>query len=288
MSAEPVLRDPGDRLAPGTRARSYLEARRALDDPATNRLALGMADALEFWRWYASMIRPEAAIRIVPAAEEPPPFPEPNGQVCLWFSGGAESTFTLRKIEHLQPTLLCYEDFASVLDPYRGRGQVHLLLASVSAGLGYSVAYLGVERNDLLIGRNPATWPFVERSAQFIEEWNRHHPGHRLRTCCGSLHKEEIVAALLRWEQPFSSCDRRSGGWCRDCFKCFEAYYSARAMGLDIGYRLTRRVFEQIHDREYVPYVASGFRTNPFNALQYFVRLQISYGLVFDPDADCE
>ena len=284
-------------LEPGTRTRTYLEARRALLQEEGKEKIVELAfdddDAAAFWTWYASMLCPASGqganvVRVTHSRPPVPAFPDPGGGVALWFSGGAESTYTLKRIEHLRPTLLRYEDLETLLAPYRGGGQVHLVLAAVSAGMGFSVAYLGVERNDLLLGADPRTWRYVERTPLFIQRWNRFHPQHRLRTCCGELEKEQIVAALLRGGIVFSSCDRQPSGWCRNCFKCFEAYYSAKAVGLDIGFRLSTEVFDQIHDREYLPYVASGFRLNPFNALQYFVRLQIVHGLTFDRDRDCE
>jgi len=270
----------------GTRGREYLIARRSLEDPASTQLRFPTGDVYGFWVWYASMLRGDS-LSVCRTDEPLDEFPEPNGRVCLWYSGGAESTYTLQKIRHLRPAILRYEDYANYLRPYRGRGQVHLLLATVSASLGYSVAYLGIERNDLLLCNTSHARSYVERSSEFIRVWNQFHPRHRLRSCCTDLYKEQIVAELILSGTPFSSCDVLSSGWCRNCYKCFEAFYSAKAMGLSIGFRLQSDVYDRIYEGEYRSYVASAFRENPYNALQYFARLQILYGLQFERERDC-
>ncbi len=281
-------------LNAGTRTRDYLEARRALDEGRPVHLALGDLPGARFWTWYGGMVRPELSRRTSAAADPSgstaaaPQFPAPSGRVAVWYSSGAKSTYTLARVEHLRPTVLRYEDYEPFLAPYRGEGFLPLILAAASAGMGFSVAYLGVERNDLVVGAEPSTWRHVERTPAFIDQWNHFHPQHRLRSCCRDLEKEAVVAALLDEGRSFSSCHRRRSGWCRDCHGCLEAYYSAKATGRDIGFRLTRSVFDQVHTGEYRPYVASDFRRNPRNDLQYLVRLQIVHGLTFEPDRDCE
>jgi hypothetical protein len=109
-----------------------------------------------------------------------------------------------------------------------------------------------------------------------------------VRTVAGGLHKEEMITWLHERGIPIlGTCDRLTdGAWCGECYKCYEAFYSAKAVGIDLGIPLTRQAYELYH-AEYERFVASGFTDNFNNASQHYVRLQITYGPLFDPDADC-
>lgn len=272
----------------GTLAQCYLELRAQLHDPHCRVLRVPENANPEFWRWYAGMLRADCTTEVVPASDRIATFPPANGQVCLWYSGGVESTYTLDRIRDLDPVLLSYEDYSGSVDQFRLGGQVHLILAVLAAHMGFSTTYLGVERNDLFLSVSQKARSMVERVPLFIDRWNDFHADHVLRTACADFHKEELLVKVLdAGHSTFSSCDRIAGGWCTDCFKCYEAYYSAKAMGRDLGFKLSRRVYSEIHDGEYLEYLNSGFRVNRYNAQQYFVRLQILYGLEFDMAADC-
>jgi hypothetical protein len=188
----------------------------------------------------------------------------------------------------IEPTLLHIEDFAEFSGPDRRIGQIHFLCASIASSLGFGPIYLGMERADLLLGQNAFMRSYVERHPVFADWWSEYQPEHPLVTICGDLHKEQIIAWLHeRSITVTGTCDQLSGGrWCGDCYKCFEAFYSAKAVGIDLGIRLARRAFERYY-AEYRRYVDSGFSDNFNNAYHHYVRLQISYGLVFDPESDC-
>lgn len=267
---------------------------RLLFDLRTRQQAFGPGEVIEiadgseeFWIWYASIIRLERPFRMVRCAEAPP-YPAANGKRALWFSGGVESTYTLAHIRHLDPTLLHVEDFELFQSEHRKIGQIHFLCAAVASSLGYSQTYLGVERNDLLLCDDSFSRGYVERSNEFLQAWSRYQPEHSLLSVCNHLHKEEIIAWLQqKGLQITGTCDRYRGGrWCGDCYKCFEAFYTAKAVNIDLGIRLTRRAFTQYHG-EYRRYIDSEFRDNFNNAYQHYVRLQIMRHLKFEPDTDC-
>lgn len=275
------------------RTSRYLAAYRALEELSTTPLSFPEDGMYEFWAWYANNMRSGSSVQVHPSSERLDDFPEPNGAVCLWRSDRSASAYTFHTIAHLRPTLLLVEDYSDFLEPFYGKEQglesrqSNLVLACLSAGMGYSVTYLGVERDDLLIGVGRATHASIERSPEFITTWNRFHPRHRLRSCCAHLHKEQIIRKLLTTGVPFSNCDSFKSTWCGDCFGCFEAYYSAKAVGLDPGFRLTGRIYDQIYSQAYLDYLKSGFKNDPADVLHYFVRLQIVYKLEFDRSVDC-
>ena len=186
-----------------------------------------------FWEWYASTIRCGRPFELRPVSDVPP-YPEPARELAIWYSGGVESTYTLAQIRHLDPVLLRLEDFPVFLGEHRRIGQIHFLCAAVAASLGFRLTYLGVERQDLLLAHHPFARGYVERSPAFVEAWSAYQPAHRLATACGHLAKEEILRWLCERRIPITgTCDRPHGGrWCGDCYKCFEAYYTAKAVGL--------------------------------------------------------
>lgn len=241
----------------------------------------------DFWHWYASTIRLDRPFRLSPVPHVPP-YPPPARGTALWFSGGVESSYTLERLRDAAPTILRIEDFPVFFGEDRRIGQIHFLCAAVAAGLGFGATYLGVERNDLALARNATARQYLERTPAFLEGWSRYQPEHPLRSACSHLHKEEIIAWLRERAIPITgTCDRLRGGrWCGDCYKCFEAFYTAKAVGIDLGIPLTRRAFERFHG-EYRRYVESGFMDNFNNAYQHYVRLQITYHLKFDFDCDC-
>lgn len=272
----------------GVRASRYLAARRALGDPSTSGVAFPQDDMYAFWVWYVRALRSDRLVQVQPAPEPMDDFPEPNGGICLWYSERPEAVYTLQTIAHLRPTLLCFEDYADSLEPFSSESRPsNFVLACVAAGLAYSVTYLGVTRNDLPIAIAGATPASIEDSADFIRAWNQFHPRHRLRSCCAHLYKEEIIRELLTAGVPFSNCDTRTSAWCGDCFGCFEAYYCAKAVGFDPGFRLTSRIYDQIYNQAYLDYLKSEFKNDSMNVLHNFVRLQMIYKLAFDPSVDC-
>ncbi len=244
----------------------------------------------DFWQWYTDFMRFGRDYRFeLDAESELADYPEPDKPVALWYSGGAESTYTLAKIEHLQPDLLSIDDYPIFSGPHRRVGQIHFMCAVVGAQLGYQQIYLGVEKNDLHLIRKAHAHSFIERTPFFIENWNQYHPKNQLVSICSHLEKEDIIKELCEHNIPITgTCDNIKNGWCRRCFKCFEAFYSAKVHHIDLGFRLDHEAFEQFHDQEYQHYIASGFQENPYNIMQYFVRLQMHYGLKFERNRDCE
>jgi hypothetical protein len=241
-----------------------------------------------FWNWYAAMIRCGRPFRLA-LSDDVPPYPQPTRQQAIWFSGGVESTYTLEQIKHLNPDFLRIEDFPVFFGEHRRIGQIHFLCAALAASLGYATTFIGVERNDLLLAHNPFSRRYLERSPAFIEAWSNYQPKHKLVSVCSHLHKEEIINWLHeRRLKVTGTCDKYRGGrWCGDCYKCFEAFYSAKAVGVDLGIRLTRKAFDEYYS-EYSRFIESGFKDNFNNAYQHYVRLQIMYGLSFEPDVDCQ
>jgi hypothetical protein len=180
------------------------------------------------------------------------------------------------------------EDFPVFASEHRKIGQIHFLCAAVAASLGFRRTYLGVERQDLVLAHNEFARGYVERTPDFIAAWSAYQPEHELVTVCGHLAKEDILRWLCERGIPITgTCDRLRGGrWCGDCYKCFEAFYTAKAVGLDLGFRLSRRGFDQYHG-EYRRFVESDFTDNYNNAYQHYARLQILYHVKFEPEGDC-
>jgi hypothetical protein len=276
---------PTDGLCP--RAQLDLAARRAVFG---DQLTISVpADGAEFWGWYAEMIRWGRPFRLA-TISDPPTYRFPDRGPALWFSGGVESTYTRTVLADRGtfPQLLDIGDFPAFGGPDRRLGQIHFLCAAISASLGHEVAYLGMERQDLLLGPTAFSRGYVERHPVFAARWSEYQPRHRLQTICAELHKEQMIRWLHEREiQITGTCDGLSGGaWCGDCYKCFEAFYTAKAVGIDLGIPLTRGAFARYHS-EYRAYVDSGFVDNFNNAYQHYVRLQISHQVDFEPDRDC-
>ena len=239
-----------------------------------------------FWDWYARAIRPDRPFRLesVPGV---PAYPVSNSKVALWYSGGVESTYTLDEVRHLEPVPLHIEDYDVFRSDHRRIGQIHFICAALGSAAGYSRIFLGVERDDLLLSHTPQGRSYLERTPAFIEAWSRYQPQHALETVCGHLYKEQIMLRLKeRGLRITGTCDRiRGGEWCGDCYKCFEAFYTSKAVGLDLGIRLSRVAIHR-YLAEFTRYVQSEFRDNYNNAYQHYVRLQILYRLRFEPEVD--
>jgi hypothetical protein len=245
------------------------------------------AGSEEFWNWYARTVRFGRPFQLVPVADAPP-YPAATRGTAIWFSGGVESTYTLEEIRSTDPVVLRIEDYPVFESEHRRIGQIHFLCTALGSALGFSRIYMGVERNDLLLANNSLSRLYVERTPAFLEAWSRYQPDHAAVSVCGHLHKEEIIRSLYERRLAITgTCDRYRGGrWCGDCFKCFEAYFSAKAVGIDLGIRLTPRAFSEYHG-EYRSYLDSGFTDNFNNAYQHFLRLQVMYHLKFEPQRDC-
>jgi hypothetical protein len=240
-----------------------------------------------FWEWYASTVRCGRPYRLKRVSGAPD-YPPPSRDCALWFSGGVESTYTLEQIRQLNPVLLNIADYPVFNSGHRRIGQIHFLCAAIAAVLGFRRTYLGIERTDLLLAHNEFSRGYLERTAEFTRRWSAYQPEHTLHTVCGDLHKEEIIQWLTERNIPITgTCDRYRGGrWCGDCYKCFEAFYTAKAVGIDLSIPLKREAFQRYY-AEYRRYVDSGFADNFNNAFQHYARLQITYQVTFDPDTDC-
>jgi hypothetical protein len=269
------------------RSRVDLAARQDVFGPAA--VVRAPASGSGFWRWYAEFVRCGRQVEIEEVTDVAE-YPAATGGPALWYSGGVESTFALVQLEarSISPALLHIEDYPVFSGPDRRIGQIHFLCAVVASSLGYGPIYLGMERNDLLLGASEFMRGYVERHPVFADRWSEYQPEHAVLTLCGDWHKEEIISWLHERAIPITgTCDRLQGGaWCGDCYKCFEAYYSAKAVDVDLGIRLTCAAFDRYYG-EYRRYVESGFADNFNNAYQHYVRLQVSYGLAFDRKQDC-
>lgn len=246
-------------------------------------------DGLEFWEWYSGIIRPNNPPRfnILDCSPQYSKLSLKN-TVALWYSGGAESTFTHETIRKQNPDLLNINDFELFSGPHRTIGQIHFLSAVQSASLGYEISYLGVERNDLLLTPHSLARGFIERSSEFLERWSIYQPNNQIRSVCSHLYKEQIIKWLIKKRIRITgTCDILKGGdWCGGCFKCFEAYYSAKAVGLSLGFKLDPKKSTRFF-AEFNRFIQSNFQDNYNNSYQHFVRLQICYHLEIDPKKDC-
>jgi hypothetical protein len=258
---------------------------RQLLAPGTDRLRVPEELNPPFWAWYSGWRGEPGALRVDAVTADGPEFPEPTGRVALWYSRGMASAYTAHRIADLTPEVIRYEDVASTVGPHRAGAPLPFVLAVVSAHLGLSCAYLGVIRR-MACGapaRLRAARPEADLGMEFLAGWNEYHPGHRLRTVCADLTRDRMLAALPPGaERELFSCERTPDGWCRDCAACFESYYAAKAVGRSLGFRLTARIFDQLYTREYCNYLASEFGSDPSNRLQFYVYLQMTYGLRFD------
>ncbi|GAA1938416.1 GNAT family N-acetyltransferase [Kitasatospora viridis] len=243
------------------------------------------------WREFAEFLRCGRPIEVTGGAQWPA-YPKPDKGPALWYSAGVESTYVKAVLEEqgIKPTLLDIADFDLFKGPDRRIGQVHFLCASIAASLGYGPIYLGMERADLMLGASEFMRGYTERHPYFADWWSRYQPEHQVITLVGGMHKEEIISWLHeRGIGVTGTCDNAIPGraWCGDCYKCFEAFYTAKPVGIDLGIPLTRAAFDRYHV-EYRRFVDSEFTDNYNNAYQHYVRLQITYGPIFDPDVDCQ
>ena len=246
------------------------------------------AGTIPFWNWHSSYASPHSDISFI-EINDAPSYPAAHRNRALWFSGGVESTYTKFKLEDSQIDLLKIEDFSVFEGRHRKVGQIHFICAAISAALGYQTAYMGMERNDLLVPRIGIGRRYVERSPLFLEAWNKYLGNERIESLCKFLTKEEILMEVLDNGLTITgTCDNcKDGRWCGNCFKCYEAYYTAKAINRDLGFKLSADAFQRYFS-EYKTFVDSYFSDNYNNAQQYFARLQILYGLKFDPKTDCK
>lgn len=265
---------------------------RVLLDLRARQQVLGQSEEIEvprgaepFWSWYAETARFGRPFRLRPV--DAPPYPPGDGRVALWFSGGVESTYSLDELRPLNPVLLKIEDYPVFQGEHRRIGQIHFLCAALGSAAGFCRVFLGVERDDMLLSNNPQARRYLERTPVFLDAWSRQHPEHRVDSVCRHLYKEQILLKLReRSLQITGTCDRYRGGrWCGECYKCFEAFYTAKAVGLDLGIRLAGASCARYME-EYRTYVASEFRDNYNNVYQHYARLQIVHGLRFEPERD--
>ncbi len=251
-------------------------------------------EGLSFWRWYKDWVNPFAKITLTPM-HDAPSYPPISRQSALWYSGGCESTYCLDEISKTEtPDLLAIGDFDLFEGRHRRYGQIHFLCAAIGAALGYRTTYAGVEKNDLLysrvrIGDRYQGGLTIERTPEFMARWTAYVGDRAFTSVCSHLTKEQIYLELAdRGLTIIGTCDTFDDGtWCGSCFKCFEAYYSCKAVGLEPPTKLSYQAFDTFHE-EYARYVASGFRDNTNNAAQYFVRLQVIYGVQFERERDCD
>jgi hypothetical protein len=269
----------------GERALGDLEIRRRVLTGGTGPVPVPRQD-LPFWRAYGALVAGGAA-EFSDDGVDHPRFPEPNGRAALWYSGGVESTYTKLVLD--EPVdLLHIEDFALFDTPHRKLGQVHFLCALIAADLGYSRTYLGMERDDFLVTAAPSSWPYAERHPRFAAVWTEHREGNAVLTLCGDMEKEEIIRELAdRGVRVEGTCDRlKDGRWCGECYKCFEAFYFARAAGVDLGISLRRSACTRYYD-SYERYLRSGFTDSFNNSYHRFARLQMRHQIAVDPERDC-
>lgn len=240
-----------------------------------------------FWTWYAQTIRFGDEFELV-AVDGIPDYPPPTHDIVLWFSGGVESTYSLQMLQDKHPDLLSIHDYEVFSGPDRKIGQIHFICAAIAAGLGYKAIYLGMERDDFLLAHSKKAQGYVERHPSFATHWTAYQPDHQLHTLCGGLDKEEIILWLSRNDVKITgTCDNLDEGrWCGECYKCFEAFYFAKAVGVDLGIPLSREHFYDYYGK-YQRYVASGFTDNFNNSYHRFARLQMRYLIEFDPEVDC-
>src|SRR5262245_6868808 len=87
----------------------------------------------DFWQWYASTVRFNRPFRLSVRGDVPP-YPPASGESAIWFSGGAESTYTFEKVRVRSPKILRIEDFSLFESEHRRFGQIHFLCAVTAAG----------------------------------------------------------------------------------------------------------------------------------------------------------
>jgi hypothetical protein len=265
-----------DGAGPGERYRRLaLQVR----DLTVTEIRLSDGDPRGFWTWLAEAVRGPGAVSVVGGASvggggEPlHQFPPATGRVGVWIRGTTaweimETAYTVHAVGHLKPDVLRDLAYSS------GHDLADIDRAAISASRGISVSYLGRSLDELA--------PSSRR--EFMAVWNEFHPEHRLRSVCSSLHREEVLERVLDAGIAFSDCVEGAEP-CGDCLGCFELYYTAVAIGRDVGYKLTRRVSDEVCGHLQA-YIASGFRLNHRDAMQRLVRLQMLYPLTFHPAAD--
>lgn len=262
----------------GTPAADYLALYLRLLDPAAKVLRVPADLCPPFWERLAD----NRSLRVETVPPVRRTFPEPTGRLAFWRSTGIASAYTWTRVVHLEPEVLSYEDVMLRTGLHPGPGPGPLVLAALSAHLGMSCSYVG-------IAASPAT--VADRGAldgpAFVSLWNEFHPGHRLRTVCADLTRDRLLAALPAGsERDLSSCDRRAEGWCGDCSSCFTAFYTAKAVGRPLGFRLSGAIFDDLYTRRYRRYLASEFQDGDSDTLRCLAHLQMTYGLRFDRTLD--
>ncbi|MEI7033336.1 hypothetical protein [Streptomyces pratensis] len=270
-----------------TPAAEYFRLRARLLDPSVTEVDVPDQARPGFWRWFAEHTRGRGAVTVRAVAGTGPGFPEPTGRVALWRSRGMGSAYTLHRIAHLAPALLRYEDVAADVEPHRAGAPLPFVLAVLSAHAGHSFGYLGAVARRPFAPSDGAARRQPDSVAEFIDGWNDHQGGHRMRTLPGPLTRDRLLAALPPGaERELASCDRRPGSWCRDCDTCFASFYAAKAVGRPLGFSLTARVFDELYEKSYRAFLSTEFASGPTDLMRFCAYLQMTYGLVFDRARD--
>jgi hypothetical protein len=272
-----------------TAAATYFRLRRELAEPRRELLTVPADANVPFWSWYSGWLR-DGAVRVEAGPPAGAAFGEPTGEVVQWRSGGLASAYTDQVVGHLSPVRLRYETFAADVEPHRGDAPLLFALAVLSAQRGASCSYVGVARRAALAalpGPCGATDP--DADLEFVARWNEYHPTLRLRTVCGDVTRERMLAALPSGaEHELEGCRRAAARWCGDCAMCFDTYYAAKAVGRPMHIRLSERIFEQRYTRDYRTWLHDEFRGIADGGLQLMARLQLLHGLRFERSADVE
>ncbi|MCF3165791.1 hypothetical protein IPZ64_02425 [Streptomyces violaceoruber] len=270
-----------------TPAAAYFALRSRLIDPSVTRIEVSERMRPAFWLWYAERLRGRGAVTVRTVTGAGPGFPEPTGQVALWHSSGLGSSCTRDRIAHLEPEILRYQEFAAEVEPHRSGAPLPFVLAVLSAHLGHSFGYLGAVHDLPFVLAGGSRGEPADAVAEFIDGWNDHQGGHRMRVLPGRLTRDRLLAALPPGaERELSSCERRLTGWCGDCERCFVSFYAAKAVRRPLGFRLTERIFDELYEKRYRTYLATEFADDPGGPARFCAYLQMAYGIVFDRAAD--
>lgn len=274
------MKDVACRDLSGTAALTYMKLRAQLAGSRTTMLLVPESANPRFWERYAKQVRGAGGVR-VETAPAGVMFPAPTGQVGVWVDRGLAATYTRLHVRHLRPRELDYGRYRQLVEPVRDTAPMQFVLAVLSAHEGLSAAYLPVMRRlapDRLASEDPLT---------FSTLWNDEHDSPRLQSLCSNLTREQLLLATPP-EAALQSldCERDSTTWCGECLSCFESFYAAKAVGRDLGFRLTPAAFDAFYTDRYRTYLDSEFRSEPENELQLLVKLQMDFGLEFDRIAD--
>ncbi len=183
----------------------------------------------KFWSWFEKKVskirKGHHKIELKLGASSPPY--KFKKSAAISFSGGAESTLIRSMFPYVDCFIVDRNKFTT--NPFDG------MVPIIGAGLGYWTTFGGDELQQEEDYTEEDTYEpyYFELSDSFRRKWLRYSGGAHMLSPLAAMRKGEVIQRLAQAKLPFVSCGKNnSKSWCRQCWKCAEAFYLSMKMGV--------------------------------------------------------